>query len=75
MQSPEIEMGQAEEPTLLLLSHRTLVGGCHIPCNVPGAYKDHLDKSLLSRDQWTWVLPEANLELRVQKLMKAGFLY
>lgn len=44
---------EAEASTL---SQQTFVGGCHVPRNVPSTNKDHLDKSLLSREQWTWVL-------------------
>lgn len=43
------------------------MGGYHGSLNVPGIYKIHLDKLLLFWDQWTWVLKEADLELRVQK--------
>lgn len=50
-----------------LLSPRTSGRGCRIPCQLPATYRDHLDKSLLSTDQRTWVLKEADLELRVEK--------
>ena len=39
--------------------------GCYLVCNAPDTYKDHLNKSQLSRDQWTMVLKEVDLKLRV----------
>lgn len=48
-----------------ITNQQTFMGGYHIPCNVPGTYRDHLEKSLLSWDQWTWVLKETDLELMI----------